>query len=533
MKKNYLIILLCAISSMAIGQTVEIVKDYHDADKGYGATPTDIISNSSMLVFSGVVDQEPSSNPMFFPPKNIFEPFVTDGTASNFLPLDLYQGVDSKGYQNGSNPSKFFVLKDEIYCVAVNGSGVQKLFKINDIAGTSEEVAIDWLPQNNLHNRFVGLTGENVVWIHRDPADETDDNYYLIEWNGDVSQAPAIIPNQKGEYKLASTKPLLLNGPANEVIVIAGDKADGSLGTELIVTYNHMIMGHNIVYSDLAPGDADGNGYPDASNPENFTELNSVIYLNDSKGQIWMVSQSNGYSAELVTAVNDGLETGANNTDILGVFDGKLVVKGKAAGADTWSIFLCDPTATTNAVEELNVGFEIRNASNVVVSNGIMYFEGEYNSIPYDYANKVTPLWAYDGTTLKQITTDLNFISGIYPFNDKIYFTAEDPDAIDNGDGTFSSTYKELFVYDPAGTATSIERAIDNSITVSPNPSYGYVNVAGIDTNATYEIYSVSGSLLEQGAVINGQIDYNVQSGVYLLKISEGSNTKVVKIMVK
>lgn len=521
MKKNYLIILLCTISGLAIAQTSDVVKDYYPNEKGFGLMPEKMISTSNMIFFNGAEAMlDRGIRGIYY----YYDAFVTDGTATNFNALDINPGQDL-GQQ--SAPTKSFVVNDEIYFVATNGT-TNGIYKVADATGQYSLVTSDWLPatQPKTHVFDAG----KAVFVGANPADAADTKKYLLQWDGNAANSPAIINGHSGMYDANPSGDFasISVAGATYYVMSAKDPNDVNNVYQVCAIYYDRRSGLDKVRFTKINADVTKSDYP-----RGFVALGYSIYFDDSYGKVWKVDFSTNPGAVEVTDINTVIATGTNTTKMLGTYGDKLVFSAKNNGESTFSVFVYDPSSAT--VTKLNDGFEIRNSANPIMVDGKLYFEGQYNTIPYDNTAQVTPLWCYDGSTLQQLATDIAPVSNIHAFNNKVYFNAEDIDGAFLADGvTPASTLKELFVYDPNGTPTAIRPAFNsNNITVSPNPSNGYVNVTGIDANATYEIYSVAGSLLEQGAVVNGQIDYNVQSGVYLLKVTEGSNTKVVKIMVK
>ncbi len=106
---------------------------------------------------------------------------------------------------------------------------------------------------------------------------------------------------------------------------------------------------------------------------------------------------------------------------------------------------------------------------------------------------------------------------------DKIYFA-----------GSTDTYGKEVFVYNPVVTAVETAEMEANNMVVYPNPSNGVLYLKGLQNqNAAYEIYNLTGQSVEKGFVQNAMVDYNVETGVYLLKITDGATNNVQVITVK
>ncbi|WP_430814435.1 InlB B-repeat-containing protein [Carboxylicivirga sp. RSCT41] len=762
MKKNYLALLLSLIVSVSFAQ-VEIVKDYYPTDNEWGVNPDNLISNSEMIVFSGAVNAQWVS---FWGSYSYqYEPFVTDGTTNNFLPLDINPGATV-----ASSPGYYFVLSDEIYCTATDGEG-EKLFKINDVTGAFEAAAT-WLTGNApvVDKAKSTYDTDKILFAGTNPADDTDDNMYLLKWDGVTASPELVHTSQAPIYDVnIGNKLTHLGGARDYYVIYAKDPNNAALGYQCCITSTFWGT-TSAVFFDLV---TDFDDYL-----EGFTVVDSKVYFNDRNNIVW---STQGAEPAPVTDINDNIKQNTN-LQLLGEYEGKLVLVAEpaASATDHRRIMLYDPAKTGADAITILGERDTRNVRQFAVLDGMIYLSANerlYDTDGTTYIGSKTGLFCYDGQELHDVSGNLDFVGDPVAFNGKLYFSAEDQEGVDNGDGTFSTTHSELFSYTPSvtyylnymdeggihtnidrfsaltattalndvtregyssfdgwyttedfqagteiteinpaaiealitsgdivpvdnagqmtiniyakfsgavaytltfdalegtdnnivseytvadevalvdptpplgykvyrwyteytapstfsgdyytssipkgttgnltlyaryltvsytityelnggdkdgkwydtsydiddapvvfntpvktgynfggwyttpdfqngteltevstgstgditvyakwDTATAIDDNFINAVAISPNPSYGFVYVTSLEGKATYEIYSVAGSLLESGMVANGQIDYTVQAGVYLLKITEGSNTKVVKIMVK
>lgn len=533
MKKNYLIILLVSISSMVMGQTLEIVKDYYPNEKGFGLTPTNITCNSSTLFFNGAVAQTSS----FFGTTTYFEAFVANGTADCITDLDINPGTELY-----SSPSKIFVYNDEIYFSANDGTTVNT-YKVSSTDGPATLVKSDWQPFSQ-PKVITELGTERVLFVGKNPADESDGNYYVLEWDG-TDQDPVIAAGQSGGQPVFNVQDFTTSYSMalGTIFFGKGTNPNEDIGTEFFVSYNSMMGGNITNFHDLAPGDANEDGWVDSSNPENFTVINGVVYFNCNSTvnhKMYKFDMFGGDAAPVeLTTINNNFTSGTT-LKILGEFDGQLLFTGVMDPENTLTeplnIWLYDVDGDTYKALNTATNFQIANFDSYAILDGKLYFAANKRPIPWNSELNKTTLFCYDGTTLTDLCTDENKVSTPCAFNGKIYFAAEITGEVG---GTVmaptypNSTYVELFVYDP-GAPTSIERAFDaNALTVGPNPSYGQITIDGLEGDATYEIYSITGNLKEKGMVIHNQIDYNVTPGIYLLKVADASHTKISRIVVK
>ncbi|MCG8581344.1 MAG: InlB B-repeat-containing protein [Bacteroidales bacterium] len=762
MKKNYLAILFSLIASISFAQ-VEIVKDYYPTDNEWGVGPENLISNSEMLVFSGAVNAQWVS--FWNSYSYYYEPFVTDGTPTSFTPLDINPGATV-----ASAPKYYFVLADQIYCVATDADS-EKLIKINDLTGAFEEAAT-WLPGNMpvVDKAKSTFDKDKILFAGKNPADATDENMYLLKWDGITADPELVHTSQAPIYNVnIGNKLIHLGGARDYYVMYAKDPNNESLGYQCCISSTFWGT-TSAMFFDLV---TDFDDYL-----EGFTVVDSKVYFNDRNNMVW---STQGAEPAAVADINDNIKQNTN-LQLLGEWEGKLVLVAEPAtsATDHRRMMLYDPSKTGADAITILGERDTRGVEQFTILNGMIYFSANerlYDTDGTTYIGSKTAIFCYDGQELHNVSGDLNFTGNPVSFNGKIYFSAEDEEGVDNGDGTFSTTHNELFSYTPSvtyylnyideggvhtnidrfnalttttalndvsregytsfdgwyttadfqagtqiteinpaaiealitsgdivpvdnagemtiniyakfsgavvytltfdaldgtdnntvseytvadevalvdptpplgykvyrwyteytapssfsgdyyttsipkgttgdltlyaryltvsytityelnggdkdgmyydtsydiddapvvfntpvktgynfggwyttsdfqngteltevstgstgditvyakwDTATAIDDNYTNTVVISPNPSYGYVNVTGLEGNATYEIYSVAGSLLETGVVSNGQIDYNVQPGVYLLKVTEGSKTKVVKIMVK
>jgi endonuclease I len=80
----------------------------------------------------------------------------------------------------------------------------------------------------------------------------------------------------------------------------------------------------------------------------------------------------------------------------------------------------------------------------------------------------------------------------------------------------------------------SNESFTDTSIKVYPNPTVDYIIVSGVSSAAKVEIYTITGQKVQETMFENEvRIPLNLQSGMYLVKISNDSSSITKKIIVK
>ena len=61
----------------------------------------------------------------------------------------------------------------------------------------------------------------------------------------------------------------------------------------------------------------------------------------------------------------------------------------------------------------------------------------------------------------------------------------------------------------------------EQSITISPNPSNGIINIKGVDENTAFEVYNLLGTKVDFGYLNKEKIDLSLlDNGVYLIKFN-------------
>ncbi|MBS2100398.1 InlB B-repeat-containing protein [Carboxylicivirga linearis] len=512
MKKIYIGFLFLAISVLSMGQTVEIVKDYQPTSNEWGTSPNSLTSNSSMMVFSGG-----EAARYFFGAYTVFyEPFVTDGTATNFVACDINPGSEL-GMQ--SNPKNYFVLNDTIYFTANDAEG-EKLFKINDLTGDYEAVAT-WTTGNN-PTVISPFGGDKVVFAGKNPDDETDETIYLLEWDGEAT-SPSIRIN--GQTPLFDMNPSnlvsYLGGPRDITFLYAKDPTNASLGYQLCVTASSFFGGVNAQFFDLV---TDQDDYV-----EDFTIIEGSVYFNDGKNLVW---KTQGSQPELVADINSAVE---QNTmlALLGEWQGKLIFKGKPAGAtnDQRRMFMYDPALTGEEAITILAERDFRSVSDIKELDGMFYFvanERFYDTDGVTYTGSQSCLFNFDGNEIKNVSGDLVGASEPHVFNGKVYFSAVDEDGGDEG----GTTHHELFSYGApttyyinyvteGGTHSNLDRfnALSEDITLGDAAKEGYSTFVGWYTTADYqegtEITVVNQAAIDNGTLVATDVDGQMTINIY------------------
>ncbi|MCU4155057.1 T9SS type A sorting domain-containing protein [Carboxylicivirga sp. A043] len=515
MKKNYLIILLCVISSWAMGQTVEIVEDTHSGTES--TSPNNIVTDGTNLYYQGAVN-----NFTYWYARNAFQTWLLTGTDYE---LYVYDGINSPvaeiyntnvdldetdaksnvyDHHYGAGVNYSFVMNGQVYFSAdkVADASTAAIFQICTYdEGTITDVA-------DIELSMTPIVNNNVAYF-------VGSDNKLYSWDGSSRDATLLL-NQDG-WEIANNDFI----PFGTDQFIAYAQATGETERNLMI---YDATNGAVLLKDFITGGSD--------NISSFIKVGEKVVF---KTHITLAEPDEyGNTAKYAFAITNGTTEGTTEISLLN----DILVDGPTPLFSDGNTLYCSARVTENSSdinvqliaytndgsEELTILSKEQDntgaASAHSPSDMVKYTDGWIYYAGYRYVGetRTAGIFRTNGSVIELVNNTVSSPSKLTVFNDKIYFS-----------GQTDSYGTELFVLDPKGTATSIERAINNSITVSPNPSYGYVNVAGVEPGTAYEIYSIAGAMVEKGIVSNNQIDYNVQPGVYLLKVG----TKVTKIMVK
>lgn len=86
----------------------------------------------------------------------------------------------------------------------------------------------------------------------------------------------------------------------------------------------------------------------------------------------------------------------------------------------------------------------------------------------------------------------------------------------------------------PWSASLSTQNSIQNKIVVYPNPAEDYLIISGLEGNAIAKIYTLTGQLIQRIEFENEiKLNLNCKAGMYLVTITNGSQTTTKKIIVK
>jgi hypothetical protein len=321
---------------------------------------------------------------------------------------------------------------------------------------------------------------------------------------------------------------------------------EGHLGNELYLYDPESGLEAQLLKNHRAEGTYnDGSWKAYSGDPYSFVlnDDGSIVYYaainEDGITTLWQTDGTTDGTVE-VTEVNEALGLTADtkgSSDFFadkGIFlhDGYLYFEADDATHrdQLYKFSIANKTLSrlTTLVNDSEAAIDL-NPANFTEFGGIIYFTG---------ANKAgsTVLYSYDGSSVQTIDESITNVGNLTVFNNKIYMSAEDVDGFDeNGDGSsMVTTGIELFVYAPSDNPTGISKASElNNLEIYPNPSSGHLNIKGLENEqGSYELFDLTGRRLERGLVNNGQINYNLGKGIYVLRVQDGNRTQITKITV-
>ncbi|MFT5648111.1 MAG: ELWxxDGT repeat protein [Aureispira sp.] len=164
-----------------------------------------------------------------------------------------------------------------------------------------------------------------------------------------------------------------------------------------------------ILVQDIAPGSAN-------SNPRNFIVYDNKLFFTASNGvvgeELWSYD---GTQATLVADINPGAYSAFFSSDDFSVYNNQLIFSADNGinGKELWAY---DGTQL-NILDDLYPGPIGSEPENLTVLNNKLYFSCSEGSIPY--------LWAYDGTDIDTVTTEILNLRAFSVFQDKLLFQGD------------------------------------------------------------------------------------------------------------
>lgn len=258
----------------------------------------------------------------------------------------------------------------------------------------------------------------------------------------------------------------------------------------------------------------------DPSNPvitdasiSNFTVLNDKLYF-EALNALWVTDGTTDGTMAITAA------EGIADVTSFYAWDNKLFFAGDN-GTDGDQLYVYDPSYKT--VTDLSqLSGTDHSPSDFCGYGGYLYYSGTPAGSTLKY------LFRTDGTSITQLDDVVQDIDDIVVLNGVLYFEGED------ASGT-ETTGNELFSYalDPLATSVTTDSYNTNSISLYPNPTTGVIHINGLEQSSVdYQVYDISGRMVQSGYT-NNQITLNVQPGIFIVKILDGNKISTNKVQVK
>lgn len=403
------------------------------------------------------------------------ELWVSDGTSAGTVLVK-----DLNNSSSNSTPGNFFSLNDKLYFTALTKTWITDGTEGNTVEALASGI---YFPQGD----------NSLVYYSNTVSGNT-------LWSYDGTTNAAVADNGATDEKISGGNLIVFN---NKVMCYM--EANAAIGIEL---YEYdPATGLFTLIKDIT-GD-DGN-----SSISNFTILGGKLYF-EALGGLW---ETDGTTNGTVAIASASSLTGVNN---LYAWNSLLFFEGDD-GTNGDQLYVYNPAdETTTNISNISGTNSNHDPSDYCPYNGYLYYRGE------DSNDTDGHLFRTDGTTIAQLDSKVKDVDEIVVLNNILYFEGEDASDTE-------TTGNELFSFDPATIPTAIgDEVKENTIIVFPNPSYGTINVNGLESaQAEYNIYSLTGQCVAKGLVNNKQITFN-QKGLYVLQITDGTQRLVKKISVK
>jgi hypothetical protein len=104
------------------------------------------------------------------------------------------------------------------------------------------------------------------------------------------------------------------------------------------------------------------------------------------------------------------------------------------------------------------------------------------------------------------------------------------------GWGVTSGTYYVDNIEQGTASGIGMDEQNSNILTLAPNPANDFVNISINATNAHFSIVSLTGQLVANGILTEGQnalSTANISNGIYMVRVSSDEGTSVQKLIVR
>ena len=205
------------------------------------------------------------------------------------------------------------------------------------------------------------------------------------------------------------------------------------------------------------------------------------------------------------------------NPDVSGINTSATVLE-TVHGNETWAGLFFDLTNkldfTTDTVIQIMVWAPVAGTMRLKLedkTNGAVFWEA-------DQAITVASQWT-------QLTWDLSGVGTLY---DRVVLFP--------GWGVTSGTYYVDNIEQGTASGIGMDEQNSNLLTLAPNPANDFVCISINATNAHFSIVSLTGQLVANGILTEGQnalSTANLSNGIYMVRVSSDEGTSVQKLIVR
>lgn len=205
------------------------------------------------------------------------------------------------------------------------------------------------------------------------------------------------------------------------------------------------------------------------------------------------------------------------NPDVSGINTSATVLE-TVHGNETWAGLFFDVTNkldfTTDTVIQIMVWAPDTGTMRLKLedkTNGAVFWEA-------DQAITVASQWT-------QLTWDLSGVGTLY---DRVVLFP--------GYGVTSGTYYVDNIEQGTASGIGMGEQSPNVLTLAPNPANDFVRISINATNAHFSIVSLTGQLVDNGILTEGQNAFstaNLSNGIYMVRVSSDEGTSVQKLIVR
>lgn len=468
--KKQLLTCIALITAITINAQVTLVKEINDSGSS-SSSPNNLTVYNGKIYF-GADDSSGSNTPGGMDLGR--ELWVTDGTeVGTAFVKDLRTGLGS------SSPGNFFELGGTLYFSANSGSG-NVLFSSDGTEPNTSATGGDFI--------FNALDVSGLIYYIN-----TVDSNALYTFDGTTQTKVANVGAE--DVQFAGGAFTFFN---NKIIGYGRTATDDPIiGIELY-EYDPSTDIYTLI-KDIDTGIGD-------SSISNFTIIGSELFF-EADNTLW---KTDGTEVGTVAVTAVAAATGVAN---LFAWNGELYFEGDAGTGD--QLWKYDPVGDilTN-LSNLTGTNTNHDPSDYAVYDGYLYYRGE------DANDTDGHLFRTDGATIQQLDDTIKDIDEIVVLNDVLYF-----------EGDNDATGNELYKLDPLTLSTNNSRV--EIVRVFPNPTSDYIMVSKSLIDNSYSIHDITGKTVKEGVITSEKIDLNLNSGLYLFKVTTDLSTVTKKIIIK